>query len=234
MKFIIVALSTLLLSASASAAEVPENFRNRLNAFLGAGFAVESIADSPMPGIYEVLAGGRYLYVSVQDEMLMIGNIYDTDRGVSLGEEKQSKIAAAEVAQSPVEEMIVFKGDESKRHITVFTDMDCGYCRKLHQEVPALNQAGVDVRYMMYPAITAKSLPKAIGVWCAEDQQAALSAAKRGENVPEGNCDNPVDAQFKLGQRIGVRGTPYLVLDDGTVIPGYVPASDLITRLGLN
>ena len=234
MKNVVAAFALIFSTISAQAAEVPENFKNRLNAFLGPNFPVDSIAESPMQGIYEVYAGGRYIYVSIQDNMLMIGNLYDTARGVSLGDEKQAKAAAEEIAKSPVEEMVIFKGEESSRHITIFTDMDCGYCRKLHQEVPALNKAGVEIRYLMYPAITAKSYPKAVGVWCAENQQDALTRAKRGDDVPEASCNHPVDAQFALGKRIGVRGTPYLILDDGSVIPGYVPANDLLKQMGIN
>jgi len=131
--------------------------------------------------------------------------------------------------------MIVFGPDAPKRYITVFTDIDCSYCRKLHNEVAELNEAGIQVRYLAFPraGIGSKSHKKYESVWCNDDQQTALTSAKSGASVPSANCTNPVAETYKLGQEVGVRGTPTIIFDDGTVAPGYVPAKDLIKRMGL-
>ncbi len=239
MKRFLVSCCALILSAQALAENSPpDDFSTRLSAFLGPNFPVSAIAESPIPGIYEISAGNRILYASINQNHVMIGNMFDTLRGVNVGEEKQNlitrKLAKDEVSKIPTEQMVVFKGEQSKRHITVFTDMDCGYCRKLHDEVPALNAAGIEVRYLMFPALTPTSMPKAVSVWCSDDQQSALTLAKTGAPVPEESCENPVTDQYAIGKKIGVRGTPYMILDDYQVIPGYVPAKDLIARLGLN
>ena len=131
-------------------------------------------------------------------------------------------------------EMIVFSPKGKPRHIlTVFTDIDCGYCRKLHAEMDELNNYGIEVRYMMFPrtGLNTLSYQKAVNVWCAKDQQASMTKAKAGESIPQANCDNPIASQFNLGQQLGVTGTPALLLSDGSLIPGYRPAKDLAAML---
>ncbi|GJL83096.1 MAG: thiol:disulfide interchange protein DsbC [marine bacterium B5-7] len=223
--------STITLAAS----DIPENFEQRLSDFIGPDYPISAIAETPLDNVYEVTAGSRVLFVSMKDELLLIGNIFDTNRGVNLGEEKQKevakKLAEEEISQIPLDEMIIFKGKDSTRHITVFTDVLCGYCRRLHKEVPELNKAGIEVRYLMFPAISEQSYPNAISVWCADDQQKAMTDAKLGKPVQAKTCDNPVEQQFAIGRKLGVRGTPFLILDDYTVIPGYVPAEELIKMM---
>ncbi len=130
--------------------------------------------------------------------------------------------------------MIVFSPKEKPRHtLTVFTDIDCGYCRKLHAEMDELNSYGIEVRYMMFPrtGLNTPSYQKAVNVWCAKDQQVSMTKAKAGESIPQANCDNPIASQFDLGQQLGVTGTPALLLGDGSLIPGYRPAKDLAAIL---
>ena len=127
--------------------------------------------------------------------------------------------------------MIIFspKG-ETKGAVYVFTDVDCGYCQKLHQEVPQLNAAGIEVRYLAYPraGLSTPTFDKMVSAWCADDRNAAMNALKIGANVTAKKCDNPVAAQYQLGAAMGVTGTPAIVLEDGTLIPGYKPAAQLI------
>lgn len=237
MKHAIVAVAAALISWPLAAADAPEDFRARLSEFIGPDLPIGAISETPLADVYEVTAGNRVLYVAMKDELILVGSLYDTERGVNLGEEKQNEItrrmAEEEIGKLSVDDMVVFKGDESKRHITVFTDVECGYCRRLHQEVPQLNEAGIEVRYLAYPVISQNSYPNAVSVWCADDQQTAMTQAKLGRQIESRTCDNPVDAQLELGRKLGVRGTPFLVLDDFSVIPGYVPAKELIRQMGL-
>jgi len=131
--------------------------------------------------------------------------------------------------------MIVYKAENEKAHITVFTDVDCVYCRMLHKEVSQLNDFGVTVRYLAYPrsGIGSESYQKMVSVWCSDDPKEWLSEAKLGKKIPENKCVNPVADQFSLGNEVGVRGTPSIVLGDGTFVPGYLPAVELVKRLGL-
>ena len=129
---------------------------------------------------------------------------------------------------------MVFAPEKEVKHtISVFTDIDCGYCRKLHQEMAEYNKHGIKVRYLAYPraGVGSEAYEKAVSVWCADDRQKAMTAAKTGGELKQKTCDNPVEAQFMLGQQLGISGTPALMLEDGQIFPGYVPADRLITML---
>jgi thiol:disulfide interchange protein DsbC len=129
---------------------------------------------------------------------------------------------------------IIFSPEGKTEHIiSVFTDVDCPYCSMLHKEVPKLNKAGVEVRYLMYPRAGAGSatFKKSVSAWCSEDQKKAIGIAKEGGIVVAKNCDNPVQEQYDLGQSLGVTGTPTLILEDGRVLPGYLPAEQLLKIL---
>lgn len=136
------------------------------------------------------------------------------------------------------EEMVVFAPDESeiKTTITVFTDIDCGYCRKLHDEVPELNRLGIAVRYMAYPraGVGSASYDKIVSAWCAENPQVSLTLAKAGQEIKSRTCDNPVADHLALVGEFGLTGTPAIIYEDGTLQPGYLPAAALAQRLGIN
>ncbi|PVV06467.1 MAG: hypothetical protein B6D77_15680 [gamma proteobacterium symbiont of Ctena orbiculata] len=135
----------------------------------------------------------------------------------------------------PSDEMIVYDSIAKQRHITVFTDIDCGYCRKLHAEVPALNASGVDVRYVAFPraGIGSDSYKKYVSVYCADDPKSALTDAKMGMVLKPADCSNPVKKNFDLGKQLEVKGTPMIVVDDGSVISGYMKARKLLRRMKL-
>jgi thiol:disulfide interchange protein DsbC len=113
--------------------------------------------------------------------------------------------------------------------VSIFTDIDCGFCRRLHAEMAQYNKQGIAVRYLFYPraGIGSDSYKKAVSVWCADDRQAAMDSAKAGNEVPEKTCENPVEAHYELGQQMRVQGTPAIVLEDGEMVPGYVPPDKL-------
>ncbi len=140
------------------------------------------------------------------------------------------------IIKEKLKDPIVFKAKDEKHVIKVFTDIDCPYCAKLHREVPKLNEKGITVEYLMFPraGIGSKSYDKAVSVWCAGDsaaQQVAMTTAKERKPLDEKKCDNPVEAQYKVGQEIGVTGTPALVTATGRLIPGYMPAERLVKML---
>ncbi|MET0070886.1 MAG: DsbC family protein [Candidatus Thiodiazotropha sp.] len=135
----------------------------------------------------------------------------------------------------PADEMIVYGSTGKQRHITVFTDIDCGYCRKLHAEVPALNASGVEVRYLAFPraGIGSDSYKKYVSVYCADDPKQALTDAKMGMVLKPADCSNPVEDNYEFGRKLAVKGTPMIVVDDGTVISGYMKARKLLQRMKL-
>jgi thiol:disulfide interchange protein DsbC len=196
---------------------------------------VEDVSPSPLPGIYEVRYGQNILYVTEDARYMVQGDIFDlkTEKNVTEARRTVARVSAIDaVGESS---MIVFEPDgEAVRTITVFTDIDCGYCRKLHREIADYNEQGFRVRYLFFPRSgpNTESWTKADEVWCAEDRNSALTKAKRGEVVQAADCGvTPVDQHYQLGKSFGIRGTPAIITEDGTLIPGYVPADDLIERI---
>ena len=197
---------------------------------------------STMAGLYEVqVVDGPLLYVSEDGARFIAGDLFEVqDAGqgfANLAEVQRQQERKELIAAVKPEDMIIFAPPEPKATLTVFTDVDCGYCRKLHNEVPELNRLGIAVHYLAFPrqGLSSPSYRKIATAWCAADRQQMLTRLKNGEKVPDNVCEpNPVAAQMLLGERIGVSGTPALVLEDGTLIPGYRPAKELAQLLGIN
>ncbi|BCD84464.1 thiol:disulfide interchange protein DsbC [Pseudomonas solani] len=227
------AAMALGLVSTFSLADDPDQAIRKTLSGLELGLPIESIGESPMSGIYQVqLKGGRMLYTSADGQYLMQGYLYHVKDGkpVNLTEQSESRSIAKEINAIPESEMVVFAPKEpAKAHITVFTDTDCGYCQKLHSEVPELNRRGIEVRYVAFPrqGLGSHGYNSLVSVWCSKDRQAAMNKAKSREELPSATCDNPVAKQFELGQLIGVNGTPAIVLGNGQMIPGYQPAPQL-------
>jgi thiol:disulfide interchange protein DsbC len=200
---------------------------------------IEKVRPSPVPGIYELeLAGGTMFYGTADGRYLFAGDMYELGEHdlVNLAENGRTEKRRELMASVAVDDMVVFAtGGETKAVINVFTDVDCGYCRKLHQEVPRLNELGVEVRYLAYPraGIGSNSYQKIVSAWCAADPRSAITALKAGESIPNSSCENPVADHFELGHQVGVSGTPAIVLEDGRLLPGYMPAEDLAQTLGI-
>ena len=196
----------------------------------------ESIKPTAIPGIYEVTYGSEIFYFSADGRYALQGSLVDLDTNVNLTESARTTIRGRLLNDLDESKMIVFSPDKPRHTLTVFTDIDCGYCRKLHSEMDQLNSYGIKVRYLMFPrsGVNTPSYQKAVNVWCSDNQLESMTKAKAGENVPQANCDNPVESQMLIGQKMGVNGTPALVLNDGTLIPGYRPARDLAIMLDSN
>jgi thiol:disulfide interchange protein DsbC len=132
--------------------------------------------------------------------------------------------------------MIVFKPKDGKvKHtVTVFTDVDCGYCRQFHREIDKVTALGIEVHYLFFPRTgpNTESWEKAERVWCAPDRNAALTKAKLGGDLPKPTCGNtPVEDHWSLGRKIGVRGTPSMFSESGELIGGYLPPATLAKAL---
>ncbi|MBR9827817.1 MAG: DsbC family protein [Oceanospirillales bacterium] len=233
----------LVLTGSVWAADTAEdNIRQQLGQ-VDSRLQVKSVEPAPVAGLYEVvLSSGETLYADMKGEYLLAGQLFrvDTEQGlVNLTEEKRNLARQSAIESLDAADMVVYAPQgEVKATLHVFTDVDCPYCHKLHEEVPALNKMGVQVNYLAFPRGGPGSAAhnKMQTIWCATDDErrARMDAAKSGERLSAETCDNPVLDQYMLGQKLGVTGTPALILDDGTLLPGYMPAARLQQILKLN
>lgn len=194
---------------------------------------VTAINKTPLDGLYEVIMPPRILYVSRDAKYVVSGDMLNAQTGENLTLPQRDKVRAQAVDMLGEDSMIVFAPKKVKHTITVFTDIDCGYCRKLHSEIKDYNALGIKVRYVSYPraGIGSESYKKAVAVWCADDRHAAITRAKNGKSIKSKDCKNPVAEQYKMGEMIGIRGTPAILLESGQLVPGYVPADRLFKGL---
>ncbi|MCY4245738.1 MAG: DsbC family protein [Gammaproteobacteria bacterium] len=216
-------------TSAAAAAELREKLEEILP------LTVRSLRATGIPGVYLLSSDSGMFHIYDSGGQIMIGEMFDKGSGASLLAAARGREVAARLGAVPAGDMIVFGPKNARRYVTVFTDIDCGYCRLLHQEMDALGRGGLQVRYLAFPrtGIGSESYDKAVSVWCAADRNRAMTEAKTGRPPPRRACDNPVADQFRLGQDLGVRGTPAVYLDDGTMLGGYLPAAELLRRAGL-
>ncbi|WP_261977595.1 DsbC family protein [Marinobacter sp. F3R11] len=219
------------------AGDVEDAIRDRLSTAVP-GLKISSVRESEAPGLYEVQSSnGDTIYTTSDGQYLFTGDLLKiTSTGIANVSEEARAGERHQALESYGDKGIIsYKASDEKTVISVFTDIDCPYCRKLHDEVAELNDYGITVNYYAYPRSGpgTPSFIKYTSVWCAEDQHAAMDAAKSGKTVEAATCENPVGEQFELGHRVGVTGTPAIVLEDGNIVRGYVPAKNLAQGLGL-
>ena len=201
----------------------------------------DSVTATPIPGVYAVkVTGGPTLYATPDGRYFVLGDLFEvTDKGyVNIAEKAREGERAEKLAAIPESEMIIFSPAEqpAKASIMVFTDVDCFYCQKLHHHMADMNRLGIEVRYLAFPraGIGSESYKKIASAWCADDRQAAMNKLKNRQPIPMNVCKgNPVAKHYKLGNEIGVNGTPALVTSDGHLMPGYMPPLQLANALGV-
>ena len=192
-----------------------------------------AISETPVSGILQVQINSDIVYVSSDAKYLLQGQIMELDTRINITDQAKSGIRQGLLVDLKKEEQISFAPEEPKYELLVFTDIDCGYCRKLHNQIAEYNEEGIAINYMAFPraGLGSESYDKFVSVWCADDQQDALTLAKNGGEPEPKSCPNPIADQYNLGREIGVTGTPALVTSDGTLIPGYMPPAQLRERL---
>ncbi len=211
-----------------------DDLEAKIKQILPPNINIVSIGESAMPGVKVIDLGRQTIFAYQADDFLLIGEAFDTAQQVSLLDEIKSKKMKQILAGIDKKNIIHMGNKNSDHSISVWTDVDCGYCRKLHFEtVPKLIDAGVQVKYILWPrtGINNQSYEKAVSVFCAEDQVAAMTDAKAGKEMPERSCENPLAEFYKLGIEAGVRGTPTIVLENDKIIPGYVTADVLLSKI---
>ena len=190
---------------------------------------VDRIEAAPIAGFRQVIVGGQVVYVSDDGKHLMQGTLLDVAERRDLNEVAMSALRRELLAAVPDKDLIVFAPEEPTYTVSVFTDVDCGYCRKLHDEIEAYNAQGIAVEYLAFPRMGpgSENFDEMVAVWCAGDPRAALTRAKSGGEVRGKACTSPVAMQYALGQRLGLTGTPMIVAPDGSQLGGYVPPQKL-------
>ena len=196
----------------------------------------DSITLSAIPGLYEVVYGTDVFYMTKDGRYMLQGDVIDMDKHQNTTEAKRAEVRLKELGAVTEDSMIVFAPKETKHTLTIFTDIDCAYCRKLHSEMAELNKQGIRIRYLAFPraGLDSPSYDKAVTVWCSKDRNQAMTSAKSGEDLEKKTCDNPVKQHMALAKKLNVTGTPTMMLEDGQLIPGFIPADKLIKLLDEN
>ncbi len=197
------------------------------------GVTISSIKASPLPGIMEVMVDGKVLYVSSDGKHLLQGALIDLGSRTNLTEASEAVARQSVLAAIPDTQKISFAPANPKYRVTVFTDIDCSFCRKMHSQINEYNRLGIAVDYLFFPraGIGSESFQKAVNVWCAPDRKVALTMAKAGTDLPKKSCKNFVTADYNLGNKIGVNGTPALYAANGVTVGGYLSPADLLKAL---
>lgn len=197
------------------------------------GATPDDLRATPVPGVFELTHGADISYVTADAKYLFGGDLYEVSGNgdfPNLSENRRRELRLKLVNAVPESQMLVFGPSSAKHTLTVFTDVDCTWCRRLHSQIADYNKAGIRVRYMAFPRTgpDTEAWEKAEKVWCSADRKAALTRAKLGQPVDGRNCgETPVAGQYALGRELGVSGTPGLVLETGELVPGYVPPAQL-------
>lgn len=233
MKKVIKIAAILLFGLSLSTANADESAVRQAMARSIPSVKIDSVKPAEIKGLYEVIVGANIFYVSEDGKYLLQGRLVDVAARKDLTEEKLAGTRRQAIEKMGQENMIVFKPKIGKYTVTIFTDIDCGYCRKLHSEIDQYLAQGITIQYLFFPRAGkgSDSYNKAVSVWCAKDRNAALTDAKKGNTPPAKTCDNPVDEHMQLGADFDVKGTPMIVTEKGNIYPGYLPAKQLVEAL---
>ncbi len=222
------ALSVAAFSASADEAAVESAIKSLVPAA-----KIDSISESQVPNFYQVVLQGQVVYISADGKYLFQGSVFDIPNKTDLTEAAKAGLRRGALAAVGPERRIIFPAKNEKYAVTVFTDIDCGYCRRMHGEMAEYNKRGISVEYLFFPraGVGSEAYDKAVSVWCAADRNKAMDSAKSGGKLESKTCDNPVAADYELGQQVGVSGTPAVYAKDGTQLGGYLPPEQLLQRL---
>jgi thiol:disulfide interchange protein DsbC len=202
---------------------------------LPAGSKLDDLQPSPIPGVYQLTQGADISYLTEDGKYFIDGNVYDMESRANLTEALRTHARVALIGAVPESQMLIFSPEKPRYTITVFTDVDCGYCRKLHSEIAEINRLGIRVRYVFFPRTGpgTESWHKAEAVWCSADRNEALTRAKTGAalDLTKTCGPTPVAREYALGESIGVRGTPAIFTENGNMISGYLPPQELVEEI---
>ena len=225
----------LIFSVLVSASQ--DNIREGLKNILPDGAVIELIEPSPIPGIYAVYYGDlQPIYVTQDGSFFIYGDIYKINvNSISNITEKSVAERRKLILQNiPSEELISFKSSNEQFSVIVFTDVDCGYCRKLHNQIDEYNSLGISINYAAFPrsGIGTSAFTKMVGAWCSDNPKDSMTKLKNNSTLDISFCENqPVSKQYIIGKKLGVDGTPAIFSMDGEIFPGYIEPEELLLRL---
>ncbi len=231
--FIIVLLGSLLSVPSYAEGTDPgvTQLRNALSRQLP-NAAITQIKPTPIKGLYEVIVGSQLVYMNADASYFIDGDMVQMATHKNMTEASKAIIRLDKIKDYPESKMLVYTPPKKVKHtITVVTDVYCPYCRRLHSEMNQYMADGIKVRYIFMPLKGQQDYDATVSVWCAKDRHKALDTVKAGGRIEAKTCKNPIDEQFKLARSLGVNGTPAIILEDGEMLPGYVPEKQLLKRL---
>lgn len=223
----------LALNMTPAFADELENVREQVSERF-AEIEPQHVNPSPVPGWYTVSKGAIVAYISADGRYLLQGDLIDLELQTNLSEESRNDARIEMMSAIPRDSMIVFSPEEVRFSVSIFTDIDCTYCRRLHSQIGEYLAQGIEVKYLLYPrgGPASPSWVKAEQVWCADDRNEALTLAKLDKTFETHSCDSStVSRQYVIGQDVGLTGTPAIVLEDGSLISGYLPAIQLVEAL---
>ena len=232
-------MASLLMITSATAEEVSEELQQVRDTVSGMfdSIAPENVKSSPIDGWYTIQKGSVVAYISADGRYLLQGDLIDLDNERNLSEVTRTDARREVMSKVTDDQVITFSPTEVKYTVSIFTDVDCTYCRRLHSQIDEYMAQGIEVRYLLYPrnGPASQSWNTAEDVWCSVDRNEALTMAKLDKKFDTASCDSAnVSNSYVVGQQVGLSGTPAIVLDDGTLIGGYLPADQLAMRLEQN
>lgn len=228
LKFFTASLLSLGLVLSGHVSADTEALKQKLESAMPSA-DIRDLREVRDSGLYEAQINGQVVYFTADGKYLLQGEMVSIETRENLTENRRIERRTKTLAEIDTDELIIFAPDEPDYTLTVFTDIDCGYCREMHQQIEQYNDLGIAIRYLAFPrnGLESESFDKAEAVWCADDRHQAMTDAKNGERVEAADCDSPVSKHYNMGRNIGVRGTPAMFTDDGQSLPGYVPPKRL-------
>ena len=223
-----------LLSFSVFAADTDDAI-TKLRTTLGTmlpGAEITQVKATPIPGLFEVILGPQVVYMNGDASYYLSGELIEMASRKNLTESSRSVLRLSKIGDYPEAKMVVYTPKKKIEHtVTVVTDIDCPYCRRLHDEMSEYMENGIKVRYLFMPLKGRKDFATTVSVWCSDDRNKSLDIAKSGGNVEAKTCDNPINEHLELARALGVNGTPAIILEDGELLPGYVPVKKLVEAL---
>ncbi|HJU26558.1 MAG TPA: DsbC family protein [Rhodanobacteraceae bacterium] len=220
-------------SAQASLSAAPKAVIDAVRKLAPHSVRIQAVDRTPLPNVYQVVASGQVIYVSADGRYMFQGDAFDLKTGEALADARMDQLRRDALAKVAPGRMIRFAPAHPKYTVTVFTDVDCPYCRMFHSHIAEYNKAGIAVNYLFWPrtGLGTPSYYKAVSVWCAADRKHAFTAAKAGVDPEPARCENPVKHDFELGLDLGVDGTPTIIASDGALLNGYATPAQLLQWL---
>jgi len=228
-------VAALVVAAAATADEA--TIRRVVEEKLGGGARVEGVQPTPIAGLYEVhfqsREGPQIVYTDENADHILLGTLYDAQRGRNLTEERMRRLTAIDFGTLPLDLAVKVQRGDGRRVLAIFSDPYCPACRQFEQVLAQVDD--ITIYYFMYPVIRPELVAHSKAVWCSPDRARAwiALAARAKPQVPSAkpDCETPVERLLELGRALGVNSTPTLFFATGERVRGGLRAPDLVAQL---